>query len=118
MNLSALLSTLRALPEYQTLADRAGSSIVALGLPRAARLPFVAAIASHLNRPALLITARSDRALIFNEELHVWLPDPNSPILQSSNAERLVSSPQSPISSDLPLTTYQLHLFPEPNPLP
>jgi transcription-repair coupling factor (superfamily II helicase) len=80
MNLSAILPTLRALPEYETLLARAGSGVVALGLPRAARLPFVAAVASQLNRPAL----------VFNEELPAWLPD----------------------------GSYQLHHFPEPNPLP
>ncbi len=91
MNLSALLPLLRALPEYDDLRGRAGRESVALGLPRAARLPFVAALAADLNRPALLVAARSDRALIFNEELPAWtLPHPHTPI----------------------------HFFPEPNPLP
>jgi transcription-repair coupling factor (superfamily II helicase) len=91
MNLSALLAAFRALPEYPDLLQRAGRDSLALGLPRAARLPLVAALATDLNRPALLITARSDRALLFNEELPAWLPP----------------HPQTPI-----------HFFPEPNPLP
>ncbi|MEK7325763.1 MAG: CarD family transcriptional regulator, partial [Chloroflexota bacterium] len=91
MNLSALLAAFRALPEYPDLLQRAGRDSLALGLPRAARLPLAAALATDLNRPVLLITARSDRALLFNEELPAWLP-PHS---------------QTPI-----------HFFPEPNPLP
>ncbi|HLB50472.1 MAG TPA: transcription-repair coupling factor, partial [Anaerolineales bacterium] len=94
-NLSALLPALRALPEYADLRDRAGRASVALGLPRAARLPFVAALTADFNRPALLITARSDRALVFNDELPAWLP--------------LIADHRS-------LST--VHLFPEPNPLP
>src|SRR3990170_1273846 len=91
MNLSALLPLLRALPEYDDLRRRAGRESVALGLPRAARLPFVAALAADLNRPALLVAARSDRALVFNEELPVWTP---------------------------PHSHTPIHFFPEPNPLP
>ena len=91
MNLSALLAAFRALPEYPDLLQRAGRDSLALGLPRAARLPLVAALATDLSRPVLLITARSDRALLFNEELPVWFP----------------SFPSFPI-----------HFFPEPNPLP
>ncbi|MBI3244053.1 MAG: transcription-repair coupling factor [Chloroflexi bacterium] len=100
MNLSALLAAFRALPEYPNLLQRAGRDSLALGLPRAARLPLVAALATDLNRPALLITARSDRALLFNEELLAWL--------------RPVNSEQWPVASDPPST----YFFPEPNPLP
>src|SRR3990172_5441467 len=53
MNLSALLPLLRALPEYDDLRRRAGRESVVLRLPRAARLPFVAALAADLNRPPL-----------------------------------------------------------------
>ncbi len=106
MNLSALLPAFRALPEYDSIQARAGRVILSLGLPRAARLPFVAALAADLNRPALLLTARPARALLFNEELPTWLPASHS---QDSLAESqpLISNLQSPIS-----------LFLEPNPLP
>jgi len=95
MNLSALLPTLRALPDYDDLRQRAGRDPIALGLPRAARLPFVAALAADLNRPTLIITARSDRALLFNEELPAWMPIPNT-------------------EYSIP----NIQFFPEPNPLP
>ncbi len=95
MNVSALLDAFRALPEYPDLLHRAGRDSLALGLPRAARLPLVATLAADLNRPVLLITARSDRALLFNEELPAWLP-PDPP----------------------PNFRRPIHFFPEPNPLP
>jgi transcription-repair coupling factor (superfamily II helicase) len=91
MNLSALLATFRALPEYAQLHTQAGRKSLSLGLPRAARLPMIAALTADLERPVLVITARSDRALIFNEELPAWLP---------------------------PTSTVPIHFFPEPNPLP
>jgi transcription-repair coupling factor (superfamily II helicase) len=95
MNLSALLPALRALPGYDDLRQRAGRDPIVLGLPRAARLPFVAALAADLSRPALLITARSDRALLFNEELPAWMP--------VSHTEYSIPN---------------IQFFPEPNPLP
>lgn len=95
MNLSALLPALRALPEYAELLERAGRNPVALGLPRAARPSLLAALAADFNRPALLITARSDRAILYQEELPAWF----SPITDR----------RSPVT---------VHLFPEPNPLP
>jgi hypothetical protein len=77
MNLSGLLPALRALPEYQATlaaltAQRPG--LLALTLPRAARLPVMAALAYDTQRPALAIAARSDRALALADELNVWLP--------------------------------------------
>ncbi len=110
MNLSALLPALRTLPEYPGLLEHIGRSPVALGLPRAARLAVVAALAAELQRPALLIAARSDRALLFNEELPAWLPSNQ----QSHSASlRGLSS----AISDQP-SAFNIHHFPEPNPLP
>ncbi len=94
MNLSSLLSTFRALPEYVDVTQRIGRESISLNLPRAARLPFAAALTADLNRPALLIAAHTERALLFNEELPAWLP----------------SNFQLPISN--------IQYFPEPNPLP
>jgi transcription-repair coupling factor (superfamily II helicase) len=105
MNLSALLPALRALPEYENLLQRAGRESLTLNLPRAARLPLVAALAAQSDRPILLLTARPDRALVFNEELPTWLPD------------HPASAPRS--DSGVLTTQYpNLHFFPEPNPLP
>ncbi|GAB4525945.1 MAG: transcription-repair coupling factor [Anaerolineales bacterium] len=48
-----------------------------LGLPRAARLPVVAALHARLNRTLLLITDRSDHAQVLLEELGLWAPEAN-----------------------------------------
>ena len=71
MNLSSLLSTFHALPEYADVTQRIGREPISLNLPRAARLPFAASLIADLNRPALLIAAHTERALLFNEELRV-----------------------------------------------
>jgi transcription-repair coupling factor (superfamily II helicase) len=44
------------------------------GLPRAARLPLLAALHADLKRPILLITSRADRALTLLDELGYWAP--------------------------------------------
>jgi transcription-repair coupling factor (superfamily II helicase) len=69
-----LLSRIREYHPYQQLlaALRAGERIAALGLPRAARLPTVAALRHDLNRPMLLLTDRADHALALWEELEFW----------------------------------------------
>ncbi len=73
-----LLEQLRDLPHYQTLLaqmrdSRAGAG---LGLPRAARLPILAALQSDLRQPALLITDRADHALALFDELGFWTRAP------------------------------------------
>ncbi len=46
-----------------------------LGLPRAARLPVLAALYRRKPRPLLLLTDRADRARLLLDELRLWLPD-------------------------------------------
>ncbi|MCF6277292.1 MAG: transcription-repair coupling factor [Anaerolineales bacterium] len=84
-----LLDSIRALPLYTEVlnAARSGARFPGLGLPRAARLPILAALHEDLGVPVLLLTDRADRALEFTDELSFWLP----------------KSPH--------------YLFPEPNPL-
>ena len=72
LNLSGLLPALRALPEYRAALERSGPA--ALVVPRAARLPVMAALAQDAARPVLILTARSDRALALADELGVWHP--------------------------------------------
>ncbi len=85
MNLSGLLSALRALPEYRSALDslagkkRHGFALT-LGVPRAARIPVTAALAEDAQRPVLVVAARIDRALTFAEELNAW--NPALPVLQ------------------------------------
>jgi transcription-repair coupling factor (superfamily II helicase) len=82
MKLSGLLSALRALPEYQStvraLTQRPRPSL-ALNLPRAARLPVIAALAEDwtlggaIAAPILVLTARAERAASLVEELNAWV---------------------------------------------
>ena len=84
-----LLTHLRATPEYQSFLKQVqdDTRLPGLGLPRAARLPLLAALHGDLNRPILLLTDRADHALALYDELSFWAP----------------STPR--------------HLFSEPNPL-
>lgn len=84
-----LLDSIRALPIYTDVlaAARSADQYPGLGLPRAARLPMLAALHEDLDVPILLLTDRADRALEFADELGFWLGKPSN------------------------------YLFPEPNPL-
>ena len=82
MKLSGLLSALRALPEYQSavhaLTQRPRPNL-ALNLPRAARLPVIAALAEDwtlggaIAAPVLVLAARAERAATLVEELNAWV---------------------------------------------
>ncbi len=69
-----MLNQLRGLDPYQRLLShiQAGRTLPGLGLPRAARLPFLAALQADLNRPILLVTDRADHALALFDELGFW----------------------------------------------
>ncbi|HEX7975116.1 MAG TPA: CarD family transcriptional regulator, partial [Anaerolineales bacterium] len=71
-----MLDSIRALPSYQRLLDDLHKPLAlpGLALPRAARLPVLAALQGDLNRPVLLITDRSDHALTMLDELGFWEP--------------------------------------------
>ncbi|MFZ5903951.1 MAG: transcription-repair coupling factor [Chloroflexota bacterium] len=73
-----LLQKIRALPQYQRVSTelRAGESLPALGLPRSARLPVLAALHGDLQQPVLLITDRADHALSLFDELGFWVKSP------------------------------------------
>jgi len=73
-----LLDKIRALPQYQQLLKQiqAGEEIPGLGLPRAARLPILAALHQDLNQPILLVTDRTDHALSLFDELGFWIKAP------------------------------------------
>jgi len=77
MNLSGLLSALRSLPEYHSVREALTGETrlsCALNLPRAGRIPVVAALAEDAERPVFILTARADRSLTLLEELAVWTP--------------------------------------------
>ena len=73
-----LLDKIRALAQYQQLLKQiqAGHELPGLGLPRAARLPILAALHQDLNQPILLVTDRSDHALSLFDELGFWVKSP------------------------------------------
>ncbi|MHC1741179.1 MAG: transcription-repair coupling factor [Anaerolineaceae bacterium] len=52
-----------------------GVPLSCLSLSRATRLPVLSALAIDLNVPILMITDKSDKALIMMDELGFWLPD-------------------------------------------
>ena len=73
-----ILNKIRELPQYQQLLKQlqiAGQQ-PGLGLPRAARLPILAAMLEDLKRPVLFITDRSDHALSLFDELSFWVKSP------------------------------------------
>ncbi len=69
-----LLDRLRALPPYRSLLEalQTGRSLPGLALPRAARLPLLAALHADLGWPILLVTDRADHALQWHDELAFW----------------------------------------------
>ena len=82
-----LLDTIRRLPAYQALlaALKTGKTLPGLALPRAARLPVLAALHADLNQPFILVTDRSDHALALHDELAFWLPDVSRCIFPEPN---------------------------------
>ncbi|HSL27617.1 MAG TPA: transcription-repair coupling factor [Anaerolineales bacterium] len=74
-----LLDKIRQLPQYQRLLTQLqtdGKQLPGLALPRAARLPVLAALHQDLQRPVLLITDRADHALSLYDELGFWVKSP------------------------------------------
>jgi transcription-repair coupling factor (superfamily II helicase) len=74
-----LLDHIRLLPQYQQLLKQmqTGKEQPGLGLPRAARLPILAALHQDLARPILLVTDRADHALALFDELGFWVRSPH-----------------------------------------
>ncbi|MFZ5910594.1 MAG: hypothetical protein ACOYYU_11310, partial [Chloroflexota bacterium] len=72
--MQTILDRIKQLPPYQALKDGllAGSVQPGLGLPRAARLPLLAALRDDLACPILLVTDRADHALGLFDELGFW----------------------------------------------
>ncbi|MCU0502756.1 MAG: hypothetical protein MUC51_13515, partial [Anaerolineae bacterium] len=80
MKLTGLLELGERLPAFRELADSlatAGASVPAkpLGIHHAARPYLVAMLARALDRPLVVVTARSGRARQWVDDLRVWLPD-------------------------------------------
>ena len=73
-----ILDKIRSLPHYQQLLKelQAAKQIPGLGLPRAARLPVLAALHQDFSTPILLVTDRADHALSLFDELGFWVRSP------------------------------------------
>ncbi len=82
-----LLQQIRSLPAYQRLlADvQTGKQLSGLALPRAARLPVLAALHADLGQPIVLVTDRADHALQLHDELAFWAPDASRYIFSEPN---------------------------------
>ena len=73
-----ILDNIRSLSQYQQLLKQlqTGASLPGLGLPRAARLPVLAALHQDFTAPILLVTDRADHALSLFDELGFWVTSP------------------------------------------
>ncbi len=72
MILTGLLAAVRQHTAYAQLLGTAAAAGTPLQLSRAARVPVLATLAQDLARPLLVLVARSDRALVLQEELECW----------------------------------------------
>jgi transcription-repair coupling factor (superfamily II helicase) len=85
--MQSLLDSIRQLSAYQRLlADlRTGEQLPGLALPRAARLPVLAALHTDLDKPIVLVTDRADHALQLHDELAFWVHDASCYIFSEPN---------------------------------
>jgi len=72
-----LIEKIQSLSSYGALLDalKSGQPQPGLALPRAARLPVLAALHVDLGQPVVLVTDRADHALALYDELAFWVPD-------------------------------------------
>ena len=74
--MKTILEIIQSLPDYgKVLGSLSEDRPLNLALLRAARLPVLAALHLSQNRPILLITQKTDRAMALAEELAIWLPE-------------------------------------------
>ena len=85
--MDSILSFFRSTLEYQSLLKQVqeDKQLSGLGLPRAARLPLLAALQGDLPRPILLLTDRADHALALYDELGFWLPSASRYLFSEPN---------------------------------
>jgi len=77
MSQRQIINALKSQPAFEDLLAelRTAKAAAFVGLPRSARLPAAVALQNRVNRTVLLITARSDRALVLKDEWGFWEPD-------------------------------------------
>jgi len=97
-----------------------GEGLPALSLRRSARLPVVAALHAALGRPTLLLTDRTDRALLLADELALWahdaarMPFPEPTPLFYENAPWGVTTRRDRLSTLTSLAAYHIPSTPQP----
>lgn len=74
-----MLSAIQQLPAFQHLVTDLKEGVIppGLGLPRAVRLPMLAALNQVLNQPIVFVVERMDQALAIVDELSFWAPSLN-----------------------------------------
>ncbi len=82
-----LLDSICQLSAFQQVVESLKSGRVqsGLGLPRAARLPVLAALHTTMAQPILLITDRADHAIQLHDELSFWAPNASRYIFSEPN---------------------------------
>jgi hypothetical protein len=75
--MNQIVEGIQSLPAYQRLVSQIEKKETpdSLGLNRAARLPILTALHQTLQRPLLLLTQKTDRALTLADELALWAPE-------------------------------------------
>ncbi|HZQ38211.1 MAG TPA: transcription-repair coupling factor [Dehalococcoidia bacterium] len=83
MRLTGLLSLVRSEPSIAALLRRLAEPAprLTLGVPDAAKPALLAALLDGAGAPALIVTPRPDRAAQMQEELHLYLTDPERALL-------------------------------------
>ncbi|MBL8104070.1 MAG: transcription-repair coupling factor [Anaerolineales bacterium] len=117
----SILNSIRSLPQYQNLLSqlKAGKQIAGLGLPRAARLPVLAALLEDIGQPILFITDRADHALSMFDELGFWVKSPRyhfaepNPLFYEQAAWG-VTTRRDRLQALTALSTYHLPFTPKP----
>jgi len=72
-----ILQTISSLPAFKEIAAVLKSTVKGpgAGLPRSARTPVLAAIRTEFQYPVLLLTDKTDRALVLEDEWDFWYPE-------------------------------------------
>ena len=119
--LATVLNTIQKLPPFRELihAILHNEVLPDLGLPRAARLPVIAAIRETLDIPVLLLTDRTDHALTLTDEMRIWasqspqlfFPEPNP--LFYENAPWGVTTRRDRLMALISLASHQIPAIPK-----
>jgi transcription-repair coupling factor (superfamily II helicase) len=74
MELESIINSIATASDDLFQVIKQGHTIPPLGIRRAARLPWLAALRQSVERPILLLTDRNDRAMLLADEMALWAP--------------------------------------------